>query len=773
MAKRLKALDDWRVLVEDPEPETPSTPTRRSRRAAGLEQSASIKLLRDSDGTTLAKGDCILVSGTNTKIKAEHDTYVAVVLDIQFGIKNYLDVLVAPFVRRTDVPDETLPSEIGDKNAQDELFLTPESTEFLLRDYVEKVSVVSAAQFEDVAVDTSGSVFFCCRGCDRYMEKVSGEFDYADWHKLLLQNTNQAMNFIAERTLLIISPSKAKATSTMSTLQQRLQNAASPLKKRYVESSDSEEYLESEPEEESEDSLDEEAKPEPEIKLPRRKRASESATSTPRKRARESNRARETNRNAEAFKQVVNVLSPFNKGFKVKTGASLSSLPSLSRDEASSPIKETTHSKAFRELREKLHASTRVANLPCREDQFDEIYMNLESAIMEKTGCSVYVSGTPGVGKTATIREAIGALRDNVNSGYVDDFDYLEINCLKLLSPASAYEQLWEYISGIKVTPSNAVVLLGEHFKREDDARRPLVVLLDELDHLVTKTQMVLYNFFDWPTHANSKLIVIAVANTMDLPERVFSNKISSRLGLRRISFRGYTEDELGIIIKHRLTLLSEENKRKVTVTEDAMRFASKKVALVSGDARRALIICRRAVELAENDYLNSTNTEGVPEEEQSYSVRTSHIGMAITETINSPIAQLLASLPFASKLVLVGVLLRIRRSGFGENSLGDIMDEMKNSLTLLTTKDSTKAFKDISDSATYLSLLYGSDLVDANTYQVRIHNLAYIVNELAEHGIIHQQNIRSDRHRLISLNISEDEALSALRKDKEIASML
>lgn len=54
---------------------------------------------------------------------------------------------------------------------------------------------------------------------------------------------------------------------------------------------------------------------------------------------------------------------------------------------------------------------------------------------------------------------------------------------------------------------------------------------MDELDQLVTSKQDVIYNFFNWPSLARSKLIVIAVANTHDLPERVMSGKVRSRLG--------------------------------------------------------------------------------------------------------------------------------------------------------------------------------------------------------------------------------------------------
>jgi len=57
------------------------------------------------------------------------------------------------------------------------------------------------------------------------------------------------------------------------------------------------------------------------------------------------------------------------------------------------------------------------------------------------------------------------------------------------------------------------------------------VVLMDELDQLVTAKQDVVYNFFNWPTLVGSKLIVIAIANTMDLPERVMTGRVRSRLG--------------------------------------------------------------------------------------------------------------------------------------------------------------------------------------------------------------------------------------------------
>jgi ATPase family associated with various cellular activities (AAA) len=62
------------------------------------------------------------------------------------------------------------------------------------------------------------------------------------------------------------------------------------------------------------------------------------------------------------------------------------------------------------------------------------------------------------------------------------------------------------------------------------------VVLMDELDQLVTAKQDMVYNFFNWPTLVGSKLVVLAVANTMTLPERVMTGRVCSRLGTLGLS---------------------------------------------------------------------------------------------------------------------------------------------------------------------------------------------------------------------------------------------
>ena len=179
------------------------------------------------------------------------------------------------------------------------------------------------------------------------------------------------------------------------------------------------------------------------------------------------------------------------------------------------------------------------AGLPCREKEFSLVYSHLEAAITDGTGTCIYISGPPGTGKTATVREAIASLEHAVQSDELDDFIFVEINGMKITDPHQAYARLWEALRSERVSASQALELLEHEFSHPNPRRVPCVVLMDELDQLVTKNQGVMYNFFNWPSQRHSRLIVLAVANTMDLPERTLSNKISSRLGMPHFDVNG------------------------------------------------------------------------------------------------------------------------------------------------------------------------------------------------------------------------------------------
>ncbi len=49
--------------------------------------------------------------------------------------------------------------------------------------------------------------------------------------------------------------------------------------------------------------------------------------------------------------------------------------------------------------------------LPCREDKFADIYAFIDSKVREGGGGCIYVSGVPGTGKTATVKEVVRRLQ--------------------------------------------------------------------------------------------------------------------------------------------------------------------------------------------------------------------------------------------------------------------------------------------------------------------------------------------------------------------------
>jgi len=120
-----------------------------------------------------------------------------------------------------------------------------------------------------------------------------------------------------------------------------------------------------------------------------------------------------------------------------------------------------------------LHVSAVPMSLPCREEEYNTILEQLETAIDEGTGACIYVSGVPGTGKTATVREVIRTLQERVDAEELDDFQFLEINGLKVLDPNQAFAMLWEALTGERVTPAHAANLLESKFKAAGPGRVP------------------------------------------------------------------------------------------------------------------------------------------------------------------------------------------------------------------------------------------------------------------------------------------------------------
>ncbi|TBU44332.1 P-loop containing nucleoside triphosphate hydrolase protein [Dichomitus squalens] len=342
-----------------------------------------------------------------------------------------------------------------------------------------------------------------------------------------------------------------------------------------------------------------------------------------------------------------------------------------------------------------LHVAARPGALPCREQEYGRVLRAVEELLEEGSGGCIYISGVPGTGKTATVHAVVRELKRMAEQNEANPFAYVEINGLKIPEPNAAYGLLWEAVCGhdaardghMKISAKEALRNLSKHFSNASREQvgptgsHACVVLMDELDQLMTTKQDVVYNFFNWPTLAGSKLVVLAVANTMDLPERVMTGRVRSRLGMVRINFQPYTTPQLESIVKARLLASKTAHpplppNTPDVLAPDALKFAAMKVASISGDARRVLDICRRTVELVH------------PLRKPA---RTEDVKAVIKEMQNSPTAAYLRELAFHERLLLASLLKCVRREGVEEIKWADVQNQHRIYLNLLADDDPSR----------------------------------------------------------------------------------
>uniref|UniRef100_A0A7S1YP31 BAH domain-containing protein n=1 Tax=Ditylum brightwellii TaxID=49249 RepID=A0A7S1YP31_9STRA len=330
-------------------------------------------------------------------------------------------------------------------------------------------------------------------------------------------------------------------------------------------------------------------------------------------------------------------------------------------------------------------APARGLALPGRDKEYHQISTFLRTAICGvgsaasvcKSGeelsvnSALFVAGPPGTGKTATVRSVVANLRREQAKGEIPEFDFVPLNGMELRHPFDAYVKFWEAISGTrkeKRSPGTAAAMLERHFgggDTKDDAyetvkKKPVtVLLLDEIDYLVTKKQTVLYNLFDWPMRAatcdsKGRLVVVGISNTINMPERL-KPSIQSRLGGKRCIFQAYNKEDAKRILEVKL-------KPAPIFENDAIEFAARKTAVNSGDIRRAFQMCKAAAErvMAEAEYGKgfSQNSSSGP------TVQISDIQKASRELFNPVIARAVSHATSLEALIIVSLASLQRQSG-------------------------------------------------------------------------------------------------------------
>ncbi|XP_004591298.2 cell division control protein 6 homolog [Ochotona princeps] len=327
----------------------------------------------------------------------------------------------------------------------------------------------------------------------------------------------------------------------------------------------------------------------------------------------------------------------------------------------------------------KLVLNTAVPDqLPAREKEMDAIRTFLREHICGKRAGSLYLSGAPGTGKTACLSRILQDLKKELKG-----FKTIMLNCMSLRSAQAVFPAIAQEICQEEVTRTAGKDVMKKLEKHMTAEKGPMIVLvLDEMDQLDSKGQDVLYTLFEWPWLSNSRLVLIGIANTLDLTDRILPRlQAREKCKPQLLNFPPYTRNQIATILQYRLSQASREQ----VVDGAAIQFCARKVAAVSGDARKALDVCRRAIEIVESDIKSQTILKPLSECKSSSDspvpkrVGLTHISQVISEVDGNRMALsrdgAQDSFPLQQKILVCSLLLVTRHLKIKEVTLGKLYE--------------------------------------------------------------------------------------------------
>ncbi|KAM8878698.1 cell division control protein 6 homolog isoform 4-T4 [Spinachia spinachia] len=239
----------------------------------------------------------------------------------------------------------------------------------------------------------------------------------------------------------------------------------------------------------------------------------------------------------------------------------------------------------FLSAKQALHTAA-PERLLSREAERGAIRSFLEEKALRRLPGSLYISGAPGTGKTACLTCVLHEM-----TAALAPLQTVLVNCMSLRSSHGIFPLLADKLKA-PGGPSGLQRFLTA-------PGPPVLLVLDEMDQLDSKAQDVLYTVFEWPYLPESRLCLVGVANALDLTDRILP-RLQARPHCRPLllHFPPYSRQELADIVQDRLAGASADG----ILDSSAVQFCARKVSAVSGDARKALDICRRAVEVVESD---------------------------------------------------------------------------------------------------------------------------------------------------------------------------
>ena len=334
----------------------------------------------------------------------------------------------------------------------------------------------------------------------------------------------------------------------------------------------------------------------------------------------------------------------------------------------STPSKSSTIYNAARQL---FVRSADPGRLIGREEERKELKFFLQNGIESRSGRCLYVSGPPGTGKSALVTEVCHELDET------PDIRTVYINCMSVKNSKDIYAKLTEdLINDGEDFEECAIARLRKMFISKKSTNSMYVVTLDEIDHLLTLDLEILYTLFEWSLDRSSRLILIGIANALDLTDRFLPRLKARNLKPQFLPFLPYTAPQIASVISSKLKSLSSiqassQPDHTPFVHPAAIQLCSKKVASQTGDLRKAFDIIRRTIDLVESETKQKHQQESKsPEKTPSKSPLSENPNLSSThQRLIDPTASLSLLSPLTAPRATIAHIARVSASALSNGT--------------------------------------------------------------------------------------------------------
>jgi cell division control protein 6 len=301
--------------------------------------------------------------------------------------------------------------------------------------------------------------------------------------------------------------------------------------------------------------------------------------------------------------------------------------------------------------------------LPHREDQINQLASVLVTALEGQRPSNVLIFGKTGTGKTATIKY-IGKEIERANSD-LRNVHFIYMNCEIVDTQYGVLQNIGnvfikDFEQRIPFTGWSTERVYNILREKIDEERRVIVIALDEIDKLVSKSgDDVLYHLCRINDDLkNAKVSVIGISNDLKFTE-FLDPRVKSSLSEEKMVFPPYNAEQLRDILNQRSKMAFEDGVLEPSV----IPLCSALAAQEHGDARRALDMLRVAAEIAERNHLSIVTDSDVAKAKNKIEL----------DCVNEAIR----TLPVQSKLVLMGVVLNEAQAS-SKLTTGDLYETYK-----------------------------------------------------------------------------------------------